>query len=353
MKKKLYTIGLMMLLMLVAGCASTSSISVAVKKPAELDLPGVKEIAVVDFKGASRSGTQLATMLQAQLLESQYFEIMERDKISRILEEQNLGMSGIVDESTAARVGAMLGVDAMIFGEVTAYKVEPDQKFTRKVKEKRKTGKYRTVTKTNKKTGKKKKVREEIVEEVFVERNYYVRKGTVAINFRVVNVKEGRLLAAHSESKSYNSQKEKRGFFASEYVEDPGKLKPEGEILTDLSKAICTKFVHMIAPYTVHEKRVIEPGPKQIDAGRKLAEAGLWPEAQAAWTKAIRKMPKEPAGFYNLGLAFEVQGALDKAEAAYKKAVTLKSKDLYMKALARIRKAKANQARLKAQENSR
>jgi len=353
MKTRSILAGLCILLLLIAGCASTSSISVAVRKPAALDLPGVKEIAVVDFKGVAHSGNQIATMLQAKLLESQHFSIMERDKISRVLEEQNLGMSGIVDESTAAEVGAMLGVDAMIFGDVTTYKVEPDQQFSRKVKEKRRTGKYRTVEKKDKKTGKKKKVKEEIIEEVFVDRAYYVRKGTVAINFRVVSVKEGKLLAAHSESKSYNSQNEKRGLFSSQYIEDPSKLKPEGQILTELSTSICNKFVRMIAPYTVKEKRVIEPGPKQIDEGRKYANAGLWPEAQAAWEKAIRKMPKEPAGFYNLGLAFEVQGDLDKSEAAYKKAVSLKSKDLYMKALARIRKAKASKARLMEQENNR
>lgn len=50
-------------------------------------------------------------------------------------------------------------------------------------------------------------------------------------------------------------------------------------------------------------------------------------------------MPDEPAAYYNLGLGFEVQGELYKAEIAYKKAVKLDAKKLYMQALARIRTA--------------
>ncbi|MCK5145236.1 hypothetical protein KAR48_00685 [bacterium] len=338
---------------LVGGCGSSAKISVAVRKPAALDLPGVKEIAVVDFKGVNRSGSQVATMLQSMLLKSQHFDIMEREKISSVLDEQNMGMAGIIDESTASEVGALLGVDAMVFGDVATYKVEADQIFKRKVKEKRRTGKYRTVNKKDKKTGKVKKVKEEIIEEVFIERDYYVRKGTVGINFRIVSVKSGKLLAAHSESKSYNSQDEKRGLFASQYIEDPSKLKPEGEILNDLSTDICKKFVRMIAPYTVNESRVIESGKGAIDSGRKFAQSGLWPEAQDAWEGAAVSMPNEPAVFYNLGLAYEVQGMLDRAEASYKKAITLKQKDLYLKALARVRKAKNDRIKLLKQQNDR
>ena len=347
------SLGLLLLGLILGGCASTSNIAVEVRKPAELDLPGVKEIAIVDFTGIEGSGNQVATLLQSMLLESQHFDIMERDKISRVLEEQNMGMSGIVDEATASQVGALLGVDAMIFGEVSAYKVEPDQTFTRKVKEKRRTGKYQTVEKKDKKTGKVKKVKEEIVEEVFVDRDYYVRKGTVAINFRVVSVSTGKLLAAHSESKSYNSQDENRGLFASQYVEDPSKLKPEGKILTDLSTSICKKFARMIAPFSVKEKRVIEPGQGAIDEGRKFALSGLWPEAKEKWEKAIKKTPKVPAGYYNLGVAYEIEGDLERAEAAYKKAVSLKQKKLYLDALARVREAQEDQEKLRQQEENR
>ena len=176
---------------------------------------------------------------------------------------------------------------------------------------------------------------------VLVDRHYKIRRGTVAINFRVVGVETGKLLAAHSDSKSYNSGK----------VVDGGSktLKPEGQILGDLSKQICQSFVRLIASYYTTEKRTIEPGKDNIKVGVKYAEAGLWPEAMVAWKQAAVEMPEEPAAFYNLGLAYEVQGDLDKAEIAYQAAIELKQKKLYMEAVARIRKAKEEQNKLREQ----
>jgi curli biogenesis system outer membrane secretion channel CsgG len=40
------------------------------------------------------------------------FEVVERQLLNKVLEEQNLGMTGILDESSAARIGKNLGVDA-------------------------------------------------------------------------------------------------------------------------------------------------------------------------------------------------------------------------------------------------
>jgi len=311
-------------------------------------MPDIKEVAVVDFKGPDRSGSQIATLLQAKLIESQYFDIIERDKINRILEEQNMSMSGVMDEETAVEIGKLLGVDAMIFGEVTQYEVPPDKEITQKVKKRKFTGRYKTVEKKDKKTGETKKVREKIYEDVWVDETHYVRQGNVAVNFRVANVKTGRLLAAYSDSKSYNSQDENKSFLQAA-SNAPDKLKPKSDILRDLSEEVCSNFAHMIAPYYTYEKRVIEPGKGNIAVGKKYAEKGLWPEAEQAWKKAIINMPAETAGYYNLGLAYEVQGDLDMAERYYKKAVDFQQKDLYLESLARIRKIREDQEKLEEQ----
>ena len=342
------SLGAVVVLVLVA-CSSSSFTSVNVLHPASINMPGVKEIAIADFRGTDYSGSQVATKLQSMLLETQHYDILERDKLRRVMEEQNLGMAGIVDDATAARVGELLGVDALIFGEVTMYDVE-DKEVEKMVKERRGTGKYQTVEEKDKKTGEVKKVRKEIYEEVYVPKKYWVRLGNVAINFRVVDTGTGRLLAAHSESGSYDSEKD-RSFW--EKVSDTRNLKPKSEILDGLSDDICKKFARMIAPYYTQEKRTIEPGQGSIGMGVKYAEAGLWPEAMEAWEQAITEMPNEPAGYYNLGLAYEVQGMLERAEASYKKAVGLKNKKLYMDALARIRKMQQEQLELQQQRQNR
>ncbi len=349
MKRKKYGLGVLFWgLAVLFSCSYHTVVSVKVLKPASIHLQDVKEIAIADFQGQDRSGSQIATLTQAMLMATHHFDIMERDQLRRVLEEQNLSMSGVIDEATAVKVGELLGVDALIFGEVTTYEVEPDKKITKMVKTRRGTGKYRTVEKKDEKTGKIKKEKEEIYEEVWVPKERWVRKGTVAINFRVVDVETGRLLAAHSDSKSYDSEKEKRSFL--EILTDQQKaLKPEGEIVADLSKDICGKFARMIAPYYTHEKRTIEPGSGCIQMGVKYAKAGLWPEATEVWEQAVEEYPKNSVAHYDLGLAYEIQGMLDMAEQEYKTAVELKQKKLYMEALARIRKAKKEQKKLMEQ----
>jgi hypothetical protein len=327
------------------GCSMGPKIYVDVEKPAALYLPGVKEVAIADFRGASRSGSQIATLVQSKLMRTQYFSIVERDKLRRILEEQNLGQSGIVDENTAASVGRLLGVDALIFGEVTTYKVEPDERGKEKVEKKVGTGKYEWKEVYNIFKGKKEKVKREVMKTVLVDQHYRIRRGTVAINFRVVGVETGELLAAHSDSKSYNSGKVVEGSYKT--------LKPEGQILSDLSNNITERFVRMIAPYKARVARTIQSGKGMIQTGVEYAKHGLWPEAMEAWQEAVRNQPDNPAAHYNLGLAYEIQGMLDRAESEYRKAVALMQKDLYMNALSNVRQAKQDQLELERQKNER
>ena len=339
--------GIIGMLLHLLGCGVAPVVTVKVLKPATIHLPSIKKIAIADFQGQNRSGSQIATLTQSMILQTEHYEVMERDKLRRILEEQNLGMSGVVDATTAAEVGKLLGVDALIFGEVATYEVEPDKEMTKMVKERLGTGRYHTVEEKDKKTGKIKKVRKEIYKEEMVPKKYWVRRGTVAINFRVVDVETGRLLAAHSDSKSYDSEKVKQSFW--QRMSDKQNLKPEGEILADLSKSICEKFAQMVAPYYSEERRTLESGKGSIQTGVKYAQAGLWPEALEEWKQAVKEMPNEPAPYYNLGLALEIQGDLDRAEKAFQTAVKMEQKKLYMNSLARVRQAKEEQKKLKEQ----
>jgi curli biogenesis system outer membrane secretion channel CsgG len=323
------------------SCAGSSAIRVDVQKPAAIHLPGVHKLAIADFQGPASSGGQISSLVQSQLLQGGHFEIIERDRLARVLDEQKLGMAGVVNESTAKQVGQLLGVDALILGEVSRYGVEKDEIGTEQVEKKEGTGKYETVTEKNVFTGKKHKVKREIMRTVWVDRKYRIRRGTVAVHFRVVDVETGKLLAAHTDSKSYTSDKIVDGGSAA--------LKPEGEILNDLSQSVARTFTELIAPHAVSERRVLEPGSGKIQVGKKYALAGLWPEAAAAWEEALKAAPSDPAANYNLGIALEVQGDLDGAEVLFKKAAALKSKKLYIDAISRIRQERVEKARLEEQ----
>lgn len=66
-------------------------------------------------------GRDLAGMLTNELASTGSFQMVERNKLDAILDEQDLGSSGRVDPSTAARVGKMVGAQYIVTGTVTAF----------------------------------------------------------------------------------------------------------------------------------------------------------------------------------------------------------------------------------------
>ncbi len=90
------------------------------------DLQGLKKrIAVVDFDDKSgwghNIGTGMADMLVTELVKTDKFMVVEREELSRIMEEQGLGMSGAVTPQSAAQVGKLLGVEMMVMGSVSEF----------------------------------------------------------------------------------------------------------------------------------------------------------------------------------------------------------------------------------------
>jgi len=67
-------------------------------------------------------GTGLSDMLTNALVEDGSFRVMERKRINEILQEQDLGANGIVDPSTTASIGRMIGANYLVMGTVTEYK---------------------------------------------------------------------------------------------------------------------------------------------------------------------------------------------------------------------------------------
>ncbi len=54
-----------------------------------------------------------------ELIDSDRFNVMEREQLTALTDEYSLGMTGLVDPSTAAQVGRLAGVQYMVYGSVT------------------------------------------------------------------------------------------------------------------------------------------------------------------------------------------------------------------------------------------
>lgn len=81
------------------------------------------KIAVVEFSDLAGHVTQLGMLLSEELItrlfKTDKFDVVERQLLTKIIEEQKLELTGIVDPLSAKELGKILGVDAIVSGTVT------------------------------------------------------------------------------------------------------------------------------------------------------------------------------------------------------------------------------------------
>jgi hypothetical protein len=88
-------------------------------------------VAVLDFDFPENTGELrqllpnvgqiIMDRIESGLVSLQTYEMVERRRIIKILEEQNLGKGGRIDDQTAAKIGRILGVDAIIYGTISEF----------------------------------------------------------------------------------------------------------------------------------------------------------------------------------------------------------------------------------------
>ena len=95
-----------------------------------------KRIAIIPFENKSGKGQYgavnetITDEIISSLLNApsavEFVEIITRDQLQQVMNEQNLGTSGIINESTAMQMGKVLGVSEIIVGQITQIaSVEP------------------------------------------------------------------------------------------------------------------------------------------------------------------------------------------------------------------------------------
>jgi curli biogenesis system outer membrane secretion channel CsgG len=89
---------------------------------------GRPSIGVAEFTNQSAAawwsggvGWELSGMLSNELASSGDFRVVERNKLEKVLEEQNLAVSGRVAPGTGAKIGKLTGAQYLVTGTVTAY----------------------------------------------------------------------------------------------------------------------------------------------------------------------------------------------------------------------------------------
>ena len=100
-----------------------------------------KRVAIMDFDYATVHsnvsalfgsnvdiGQGIADMLVTMLVKDGTYSVIERKALDKILAEQNFSNSERANPSSAAKLGKLLGVDAIIVGSITQFGNETDSK---------------------------------------------------------------------------------------------------------------------------------------------------------------------------------------------------------------------------------
>ena len=91
---------------------------------------GRYSIAVLPFSGSKKD---LAARVQAYAttalteISDPFIKVVDRENIQRILDEQRLGMTGVVDEASAVNAGKLIGAQAVLMGTLIDYREETGQ----------------------------------------------------------------------------------------------------------------------------------------------------------------------------------------------------------------------------------
>jgi curli biogenesis system outer membrane secretion channel CsgG len=109
-----------------AGCGGVQ-LQVA---PKEKLSGSIKTLAVMEFadvRQAKEKGEydNPAMIIQEKmisgLVNQGFFRVIERQQLEKVLAEQKLQLSGMIDNSSAVEIGKMLGADGIMVGSITEY----------------------------------------------------------------------------------------------------------------------------------------------------------------------------------------------------------------------------------------
>jgi len=288
------------LAMVMAGCG-TSSVYINVKRPAEINLKEYRKIAIgdiVDQRGRQGGHAKdMAGEITSVLFTSGQFEVLDRQNLARIMTEHSLSETGIIDESTAAEIGKVIGTAALIFGRIQTDQYQEDLKEGEPYKDKE--GRSHQI---------------------------HTRTGTyrVAANLQVIDIQTARILAVKSLSAERTARRTADN-------QDPANID-RNALYARCLKDISQQFIRMVAPYDVRVRAAFLTDKllPEVDQAIGYFRIGEWQEGMTILRGTISKtgLPLEVQAktFYNLGLAETYASQFDEAIEHLKTALSLNPK---------------------------
>lgn len=283
---------------LITGCAT--KVRVKAIQPAQI-YTDTKKIAVTDF---SNDRVNLSSKIEAKISNrtfdgKPYFTTLSRQDLDKVLNEQRIQSSGLLDPSTAIEVGNIMGAEAIISGNVSDISSN-DTSF------------YEKRTKCDKDKCWEVKVR------------CMKRLSSLSSDIRMIDTKKGDIIYADTISK----------YMTSKHCSDDSKVILSSNMAAQrLAQDIADSFVYKLLPHYVYfNVELLEDGDLDYsDTQEKLLKNSIEYIKQNRYDKAERLLTqliestdeKSYVAIYDLGVLKEAQGKYDEAKSLYYKADNL------------------------------
>src|SRR5712664_1916602 len=110
-------------IILIAAVAASLAVAQDKKRIAVMNFDyGTVSTSVAQIFGTNQDiGKGIADMLVDRFVNDGVFSVIERKALDKILAEQNFSNSDRADPSSAAKIGKMLGVSAIVVGSITQF----------------------------------------------------------------------------------------------------------------------------------------------------------------------------------------------------------------------------------------
>lgn len=291
------------ILILNSGCAQ--KVNVKALEPAEIDrAANTKKIAITEFKDdyVGLAGKIEAKLANQTIDDKAFFTLINRSDIDKVIKEQKLQNSGLVDTSTVVDVGNLLGAQAIISGDVGRAASNDTYYYEKRVacadKECKNLTTYR-VGCTKRVVG-------------------------LSAQIRMVDIAKGDIIYADTLTRSAEYR----------HCRDDSRAIPSTEIAAqDLANSIANSFVYKLTPhyryfqvtllddpdldYNDHQEELLENALEYIKLNR-------YDKAQKLLMELIDSTAQQSyVALYDLGVVKEAQGEYLKAAEYYKMADNL------------------------------
>ena len=303
MKKTILLLTTTLFMFLMVGCAQ--KVNVRALEPAEIDrAAATKKIAVANFSNdrVGLSGKIEAKLARFKIDNKSYFTIVSRNDFNRIVEEQKIQNSGLVDQETVVDIGNLIGAQAIISGNVGKATAQDSYFYVRR---------SRCADKKCKNL-------------IYYKVRCKKRIVGLSAELRMVDISQGDIIYADTmnRSKTYT------------HCADDSRAIPSREMVAqDLAESIANNFIYKLTPHYRNFRVVLlEEGDLDYsDEQEKLLEVSLTYIEQGRLDKAEQFLiqlidstdSQSYVAFYNLGVVKEAGGNYLEAKEYYENADNL------------------------------